>query len=230
MKMAIASGGKSASFLDPKNWRILMNNQFFNRLNRISDIVRKFRIKQALIVVFASFFLLVNTACSAQPTKISSAKEADSRQSVQRPNKQVGQKTGLHEFTDRKDGKNRPDLSSYVDNDSRQDAGTNAKAKELIDRARENNTRVIQNPKDYADNYRSGAPLNERVGNISKDVGNAVQDLKEGVAEGSKKNTRQLKSNADRAGENVKQAAENTKQNVKATGRDVTNSAKQVMD
>lgn len=207
-----------------------MINQFFNRLTNITSTLRKIQLKQTLIVVFASFFLLVNTACSAAPNKVSSVNGADNRQSVQRPTKDIGQKTGLREFTDRKDGNSRPDLSSYVDNDSRQNSGTSAKAKELIDRARENNTRVIQSPKDYADNYRQGAPLNERVDNISKGVGNAVEDLKEGLSEGAKKNTRQLKSNADRAGDNIKQASEDTQQNIKSTVRDAADNAKKVVD
>ncbi|HEY9642833.1 MAG TPA: DUF6658 family protein [Coleofasciculaceae cyanobacterium] len=204
-----------------------MINQFFNRF---ASFVSKFQLKQVLAIVFASFFLLVSTACSAQPDKLSSVRGADNRQSVQRPNNPVGQKTGLREFTDRQDGKDRPDLSSYVDNDSRQNAATSAKTKELVDRARENSTRVIENPKDFADNYRKGAPLNQRVDNISQDVGKAVQDLKEGAAEGAQKNTRQLKSNVDRAGDNIKQAAENTKQNVKSTGQDIVDSTKRAID
>jgi hypothetical protein len=230
MKMAIASGGKSRLFLEPKTWRITMINQFFNRLSSPFAFIKKLQLKQALIIAFASFFLLINTACGAQPKEVSSTRGADNRQSVQRQNNPTGQKTGLREYTDRQDGKSRPDLSSYVDNDSRQTAGTNAKAKALIDRARDNSTRAIENPQDFVDNYRKGAPLNERVDNISKDIGSAVQNLKDDASAGAQKNTRQLRSGADQAGNTLKQAVEDTKQNIKATSQDAANSVKKAID
>jgi hypothetical protein len=93
----------------------MMMNRLSDRLSNFVTAVKNFRIKQVLIIAFASFFLLVNTACSAQRSDVSSVRGADNRQSAQRQNDPAEQKTGLREFTDRQDGKSRPDLGSYVD-------------------------------------------------------------------------------------------------------------------
>jgi hypothetical protein len=172
-------------------------------ISKTLDVFKSLRIERALVIILAGVLVLVTTACNPNsPSAVGTGSY----------NERIGQPQGLHEFTDRPDGKSRPDLSSYRDNDARDTNAARTKARDLSRRA-DQNVGKVQSPQDFAESYREGAPINERVRNLSEDVGGAAQQFGEDFSKGAQENLRNLKGNVDKAGRNIQQTAERAQQN-----------------
>lgn len=190
-----------------------MNNKFFNTA---SDMVKRFRLERFLIVVLASVLLLVTTACSPGSPSVSGTGEYHER---------VGQPDGIREYTDRADSKSRPDLSSYSDNDARNNAAARAKADELSNRAAQN-IKKVRDPGDLANEIKAGTPIQDRVRNFTDDVGDAAGQFKEDFVQGARENTRDLRSNTDKAGRNIQRNANDAQRNAQRATENATDAVR----
>lgn len=172
-----------------------MNNKFFKGI----------QLGRVFIIALVGILVLVTTACSPNSPEVSGTGSYHER---------VGQPQGLHEFTDRADGKSRPDMSSYRDNDARDTTATQAKARDLSRRA-ERNVQKVQSPQEFVEEYREGTPLPERTRNVTERVGKAAQQFGEDVSEGTQENLRNLRGNAEKAGQNIQEATQEAQRNAR---------------
>lgn len=172
-------------------------------VSKALSALKSLQIGRALVIILAGVLVLVTTACNPSSPQVSGTGTYHER---------VGQPQGLHEFTDRPDGKSRPDLSSYRDNDARDTNAARTKARDLSQRA-DRNVGKVQSPQDFVESYREGAPINERVRNLSEDVGGAAKQFGEDFSQGAQENLRNLRGNVDKAGRNIQQTTERAQQN-----------------
>lgn len=180
-----------------------MKNMIFDAFTSVASFLKRLPVARILVVFLASCLLLTTTACNTDSPDVVGTGSYDKR---------INQPTGLREYSDRADQKSRPDLNSYNDygtygTSKNDDRGIAEQTKERVRQADRNVEKAIESPKDYARNYREGAPLDERVRNLSEDVGSAAKQFQEDFAKGTKENVRNLKSNADKAGQNIQDAA-----------------------
>jgi hypothetical protein len=193
-----------------------MTNKVLSGLNNIVSVFKQFRLERIFIVVLAGCLVLVTTACSPNSPSVSGSGSYNER---------VGQPNGLREYTDRADNKSRPDLSSYQDKTARDSSATQAKAKELSQRAREN-VKQVQSPGEFVEEFQEGRPLGERTRNVLDNVGEAVENFKDDAAEGTRENADRLKATADKAGKNAQMTAKEAQRNVERAADDVADTVR----
>jgi len=149
------------------------------------------RLDRVLTAFLVGIMVFVSTACSGT----ASAKTADEiRQEV----------PGSAVTSTYKGG-----MNDYSDVDPRQNTTkAQTKAKALIDNAQKNiNTKSVDSPEQYVENYQSGTPLGERIQQIGENIGDSIDNLKEYVSKGTDENIQRTQENAQNAAENAKQAA-----------------------
>jgi hypothetical protein len=193
-----------------------MTNKALSGLNNIVSVFKRFRLERIFIVVLAGCLVLVTTACSPDSPRASGSGSYNER---------VGQPNGLREYTDRADSKSRPDMSSYQDKTTRNSGATQAKAKELSQRAREN-VKQVQSPGEFVEEYREGPSLGARTRNVLDNVGEAAENFGEDFAEGTRKNTENLKTNADKVGKNAQMTAKEAQRNAKQAADEVADTVR----
>jgi hypothetical protein len=84
-----------------------MNQLMSNASAAITEFFNRFRLDRILMVLLAGFLVLFTAACN--PSSPSASGVGGSY------TEKVSQPTGLREYTDRADGKSRPDLETYSD-------------------------------------------------------------------------------------------------------------------
>ncbi|MFB8787584.1 MAG: DUF6658 family protein [Potamolinea sp.] len=163
-------------------------------MNKIIVWLNSIRLDRILTAFLVGILMFVSTACSGG----ASAKTAD----------QIRQEVPSGAVTSEYKG----GMNDYSDVDPRQNtAGAQAKAKALIDNAQKNiNQKSVDSVDQYVENYRSGAPLGERVRKIGENVGDSAKNLKEDVAKGSKENFENLQDVTKDLGYKAKDTAEKT--------------------
>lgn len=174
-----------------------MSNMNKNLFDRVANAIKQFGLQRIVVAVLASILLVTTTACNVDSPVASGTGSTHER---------VGQPTGLREYTDRADGKNRPDMSSYSDNDYRATSAADAKANKLEQRA-DQNANKVNSVGDYVESYRTGKPLPERVRDLSEDVGDAAKNFTNDVSKGAQENARNLKGNVEKAKQNAQETA-----------------------
>lgn len=189
-----------------------MINKISNWTANIASALKQFRLERVLIIVLAGVLVLTTTACSPDSPSVSGTGSYNSRR---------GQPTGLREYTDRSDGKSRPDVGSYDDNDYRDTASSRAKARDISEKA-DRNAQKVNSPGEFAESYRQGTPLDQRVRNLSDDVGSAAKQFGEDVSEGTQKNFRNLSNNADKVKQNTQETAKGVQRSSERTARDAS--------
>lgn len=197
-----------------------MNNFFSNGMTNMISFFKRLRLERVLIAVFAGFFLFISTACSAD-AKVSSAGSSGLSPSLSGTGSyESGRKnpTELYDTIQPKEG----GMNVFSDTDPRQDTKGLGSAIDNRVRDAERNIDKVQNPREFAEDYREGTPLGQRVKNITDSVGNSAKGLVEDLSEGAEKGSRNLKVNADRAGQGVKDTVGQAGQNAKETGADVS--------
>lgn len=174
-----------------------MSNMNTNLFDRIANAVKQFGLQRIVVAVLASILLITTTACNVESPSASGTGSYHER---------VGQPNGLREYTDRADAKNRPDLSSYNDNDYRATTAAESRAKALEKRA-DQNANKVNSVGDYVESYRTGKPLPERVRDLSEDVGDAAKQFGQDAAKGTQENVRNLRTNTEKAKQNAQETA-----------------------
>jgi hypothetical protein len=155
-------------------------------MKRIISFVKSLRLKQVLTVFFAGTLLFLNTACSGSAqAKMPTAVGAPDPHPVGQRQPYEG---GMNNYSDTAPGQ--------------AVKGTAEKTKALIDRAEKDiSTKSVNSVDQYVENYRNGAPIQDRVGNI-------VDNTKE-VAGSAKNDVKSLGDRLKRSGED---AVEKTKE------------------
>lgn len=174
-----------------------MSNMKTKLFDRVANVIQQLGFQKIIIVALASILLLTTTACNPNSPSVSGTGSIHER---------VGQPTGLREYTDRADSKNRPDMSSYSDNDYRATTTADSKARNLEKRA-DQNANKVNNPQDFAESYRTGKPLPERVRDLSEDVGDAAKQFGQDASKGTQENVRNLRANTEKAKQNAQETA-----------------------
>lgn len=162
-------------------------------MNHVINWLKSIRLHQILTICLVGILVFVSTACSgAAATTSDKIREEVPGSAV--TNKYKG------------------GMNDYSDVDPRQDTkGAEAKAKALVDNAQKNiDTKSVDSPGQYVENYRTGTPLGERVRRIGEDVGEATQNVTEDVSKGVQKNTQQTKATAQDTAQKAKSTAQDT--------------------
>ncbi|MGF1495467.1 MAG: hypothetical protein ACFB8W_01400 [Elainellaceae cyanobacterium] len=135
-------------------------------MSRIVSLIKaKVRGLRAIAALFAAGVLLLTTACQAPP----SPRAAGS--GVENPG--TRQPTELYKPTQEYKG----GMNKYEDTDPRRElTGANQKSDALIQEAKQN-LRKVEDPGDFAENYREGTPLGERVKNIGEGVEESLENV-----------------------------------------------------
>lgn len=164
-------------------------------MNRVITWVKSIRFDRILTAFLASVLLLVSTACNS--SKVLAKTADDVRKEV----------PGAAVTNTYKGG-----MNDYSDVDPRRDtSAANANAKTLIKNAQRNlDQKSVDSSEQYAENYRSGTPLGERVRRIGEDVSESTGEVTQGAAKGVQKGIQNIKENAQQAPGYVKSAAQKT--------------------
>ncbi|HEY9602825.1 MAG TPA: DUF6658 family protein [Allocoleopsis sp.] len=202
-------------------------------MNRVITWVKNIRWDRILTFCLVGLLVVVSTACSGNASATTADKAREEVPSGAVTNRYKG------------------GMNDYSDVDPRRDtSAAKAKAKALIDNAQRNiNEKGIDGTEQYVENYRSGAPLGERVKRIGENVGKAAEDLGEQASQGARENAANAReaaqSSAERTKSAAREAAGNTKQaaneaaegvkskvsrDVERTQRSVSNAARNAAD
>jgi hypothetical protein len=184
-------------------------------MNKVMSFVKQYRLGQLVVVFFAGIVLLLSTACTPRTDMQAKIPAPNSSGTGGTYNERVGQQTELYDpIQERKGG-----MNEYSDVDPRVNKkGVNAKATGLVKNAEDNVDRV-QNPKEFAEDYRQGTPVGERTRNIVDRVTDATQNTAEDVAKGTQRGVENLKDNARTTGREFSKGAQRV-------GQDTADSAK----
>ncbi len=187
-----------------------MKNLLFT-LKSLKSIV----LKQVLTIGLAATLLVFATACSSANAKDA---KAALKGGPNVPGQTQPYQGGMNNFSD-------------VDPNRLDTKGVDAKAKALKDTVERNiNTKSVDSVDQYVDNYKSGTPLGERIGNIGKDIGNSAKDLQQDVKAVGDKGSTNLKRNLDRAPGAIGDVVDEAKDNARDAAKDTSRSAKRVGD
>lgn len=189
-------------------------------MNKAISFLKSIHLRQILTVFLAGVLVLFTTACNG-------AAQAKSPQGTSAPDggpNPVGQtqpyQGGMNNFSDTAPGQAMK--------------GTAEKTKSLIDRAEKDiNTKGVDSVEQYVDNYRGGAPIQERTKNIldsAKEAGGNVKEDTKGVGDKLNKTSDRAADKTKEAGDRVQRGASNAKENTKQAGKGALDSAKNAVD
>lgn len=181
-------------------------------MNQVISWVKSIRWDRILTACLVGLLMVVSTACSGN----ASAKTPDLAPTAD----QIRPEVPSGAVTNRYEG----GINDYSDVDPRKnDSQAKAKAKGLIDNAQRNiNEKGIDSPEQYVENYRSGAPLGERVKKIGENVGKAAEDVGQQASKGARENAANAREAAQSSADNTKQAANEAAQGAKSkVSRDI---------
>lgn len=167
-------------------------------MKAINDFIKSGRLSRIVVVFCAGMLVWMTAACNANPP-------APNVSGTGSYYENRGQATELYDpIQDKKGG-----MNQYEDvKPTASTRESEAKAKQLVDRAKANTERAASRPEDYARNYRSGKPLGERVEDLADDVTDSVEEVTEGVSRGTQRGVRNLRDNASDAAKDATQGAE----------------------
>jgi len=183
-------------------------------MNKLMTWLKNIRIDRIVTAFLVGVLVFVSTACSSGVQ----AKTAD----------EVREEVPSSAVTNKYKG----GMNDYSDVDPRKNTTeANTKAKALVDNSKRNiNEKSVDSLEQYGKNYRSGAPLDERVKRIGENAGDAVGNVKENVSKGTQKNLRQTQGLADDVKDKTTQTKENTKDAAKEAGNKVKRAADNVSE
>lgn len=196
-----------------------MDTNLFEKVKAAISKFSSFRLAKALTVVVLGLLVITTTACNPSSPQASNVGSGGTTY-----NDKVIQNPGLREYTDRQDGKSRPDLGSYRDESAQDRLSTKAKAEDLTQRAKQN-IKKSDSPEDFAREYRSGTPLGERVKNITDSVGKAASETADDASEGARKGARNLQRNTENAADAVQDRAGDVQRSAKRSADNATDFA-----
>ncbi len=185
-------------------------------MSKVISFFKSIRLVQLLTVFLAGILVIFTTACNGNAQAKTPPTDAG-------PNP-VGQtqpyEGGMNNFSDTVPGQAAK--------------GTAEKTKALIDRAEKDiNTKRVDSVDQYVDNYRSGAPIQERTQNILDNVKGAADDVtgdaKGAVDKAAKAGDRTV-DKAKEVGNKAQRGAYNIKENTRQAGRDAARDAGNTAD
>lgn len=217
-----------------------MKDLLFDRFSSFVAAVKRFPIARVVVVLLAGVMMLVSTACgNAAPPLSSDSNPVQPSASSGLPKPMSSgegsyhAKTGANQPTELYDPIQKPEggMNMYSDTDPRyQRKNLGAQIERRVDKAEQNLDKSIESVDDYVDNYTSGAPLGERVRNITDSVGETVDDLTDRVKGGTDRGTQNVKVNAKRAESNASEAVKGVADDAKDNARDLSRKAQRVLD
>ncbi len=170
-------------------------------MNKIISAYKRLGLARILSVFLAGVFLLITTACGDSSSLNASPGNTD---------KVIPNQTELYDTIQPREG----GMNQYSDTDPRQNtSGVKAKSKAAMDKAKSNLNRS-ENPQEFAESFKKGEPIGERVENFGEDVGSSVKDFSSNVSEGAKKNFENLQENIKSAPESLSEKAKVLKENM----------------
>ena len=185
-------------------------------MNKVISFFKKIQLQRVLVVFLSGLLLVISTAC-ANPAqaKVPSGEPApysDRTNGIPTPkasgeagsyNNRVSEQTELYDpIQERKGG-----MNNFSDVDPRVNTkGVDTKATGLVRNAQEN-IQKVQDPGEFAEEYREGTPFGERVKNIVDRVTDATQNTAEDASKGARRGSENLKDNADTAGNEFSKGA-----------------------
>ncbi|GAB4336025.1 MAG: hypothetical protein OHK0047_25370 [Leptolyngbyaceae cyanobacterium] len=171
-----------------------MNNLISGAIARIASLVKFFRLKQALIVVFAGLILLTSTACAGS----SMASETGVNSGSSPYDKSTGLQRELYAPTQQRQG----GMNLYND-DVKYDRDVNkAQTDKTIHRSSQHLEKQAANPKEMIDNL-NDRDIPGQLGDVARNLGNRAQQMKDEVSAGTQRGMRNLKQNLNDAKEAV---------------------------
>lgn len=169
-----------------------MNNLISGAIASIASLVKIFRLKQALIVVFAGFLLFTSTACAGS----SVASEPGSSSSSSPYAKNTGPQRELYAPTQKPEG----GMNVYND-DARYDRdAAKAMNEKTIQQSSKHLEKRAANPKEAVENL-SDRNIPGEVRGLSRGLGDRADQLKDDVSAGTQRGVRNLKQNLEDAKE-----------------------------
>ncbi len=173
-----------------------MNNLMSGAIASIASLVKFFRLKQALIVVLAGFFLLTSTACGAR-TMASEPGSSGSYSNTSTPYaKNPGPQRELYAPTQRSEG----GMNVYNDDPKYDRDATKARTEKVIQQSEQHLQKRAANPKEAVENMGDRNIPGELRG-LSRNLGDRAEQLKDNVSAGTQRGTRNLKQNLEDAKE-----------------------------
>lgn len=216
-----------------------MKDLLFNRFSNFVASVKQLPIARIAIVLAASLMMLVSTACSNATPPVSSNSSPASRVSANPPTpvesgegsyhakSNANQPTELYDPIQKREG----GMNTYSDTDPRyQRNKLGAQIERRVDKAEQNLNRSINDVEDYTDNYTSGAPLGERIRNITDSVSESAENLTQQVKEGTDRGLQNLKGNTNRAQQNASEAVQGVAEDAKDNARELNRRAERVLN
>lgn len=190
-----------------------MSNPIVDLVSRLKQV----RLSRIAIAVAAGLVLMFNTACNPSSPSVSGT---GSYQSGRNP------QTELYRTNQPKQGG--PNV--YSDTDPRRNTrGLGAESKARIDQA-ERNVNKVQNPSEFAEEYRKGTPLGERIRNVTENVGDAAKDASKDFTKGTERGINNLKRNTEQAKREVGETVNDTRQDATEFGKDSARNAQRAAD
>lgn len=165
-------------------------------MKKIISWLNPTRLFRVLTVFLAGLLVIFTTACSDGPAN---ALDKNGRPEV--PSNAVSSPY-------------RGGMNGYSDVDPRANtSAANRNANDVVKKAEGNIQKRADSFDKYAENYRKGTPLNERVENLTEDIGESTKNTVKGVAKGTQRGTENVKENSQNAAKSAPDVVENAKQN-----------------
>lgn len=174
-------------------------------MNQIISLLNPTRLFRILTVFLAGVLVILTTACSDGPAN---ALDKNGRPEV--PSNAVSSPY-------------RGGMNGYSDVDPRANtSGLNSKTNDMIKKAEGNIQKGADSFDKYAENYRKGTPLNERVENLTEDVSESTKNTAKGVTKGAQRGVENLKENTQNAAQSAPNVVDDAKHNAKNAAHSVT--------
>jgi hypothetical protein len=168
-----------------------MNNLISGAIASIASVVKFFRLKQVLVVVFAGFLLFTSTACAGS----SVASEPGTYNRGTSPyDKNTGPQRELYAPTQKPEG----GMNVYNDDPKYDRESTKAKTEKVIQKSTQHLENRAANPKEAIDNL-GDRDIPDELRGLSKNIGNRAERMKDEVSAGTQRGMRNLKQNLEDA-------------------------------
>ena len=173
--------------------------------------IKRLNLFRVLTVFLAGVILFVSTACS--PGNV----QAKGLNAGNNPRPEIPENA----ITNTYEG----GMNDFSDVDPRFDTSrADAKAEDLIDKAKHNIQKSVDSPEQYVHNYKSGTPLGERIENLGEDISESSKELTKGFTKGTERGIENIKSNTQNATDDVAKTADKTKDKAGYAARDTKDS------
>lgn len=165
-------------------------------MQKLFSSIKRLNLLRVLTVFFAGVILFVSTACS--PANV----QAKSLKAGYNPRPEVPENA----ITNTYEG----GMNDFSDVDPRFDTSrADAKAEDLLNKAKHNLQKSVDSPEQYTRNYKSGTPLGERIENLGEDISESTKELTKGFTKGTERGIENIKSNTQDATDDVAKNAQN---------------------